>query len=122
MRQWLKRLSEKWAGWISDPQLERSLRSHLSGRGFYGDSAKFITFRLVAIQRPGWLQVYSFVVRARIAKDSVDDAEYAQLFGLVRQDERYKKCDIQLFQNMQERHSLYQEWSTDLIRLRRPNL
>lgn len=122
MLAWFKGISQKWSGWISDSDLERSLRAHISGRGFYGDSAQFVTFRLVAIQRPGWLQVFSFSVDARVANEFSDSTERVRLFGLVKQDERYKKCDIELFPNTSERHAAYLDWTDDLIRLRKPNL
>jgi hypothetical protein len=119
---WLKTQQEKWAGWISDSELERSLRAHLSGQGFYGDTAKFRTFRLVAIQRPGWLQVYSFSVEAKVADEQVTAGTWVMLFGLVRRDERYRRCDIRVFREGARRHGLYDEWTAELIRLRRPNL
>ncbi len=127
MFQWLQKWKQQWSGWISDSDLERSLRAHLTGRGYYGDTAKFLTFRLVAIQRPGWLQVFSYSVEARVANStnaSTDSAEreVVKLFGLVRQDERYRRCDIEIFRNAAERHALYNRWTEELIRLRSPTL
>ena len=75
---WFSKLSQRWAGWISDSDLERSLRAHLSRRGYYGDTAKFISFRLVAIERPGWLQVYSFSVDAAKADPTNSTREIDQ--------------------------------------------
>jgi len=127
MFQWLAKWKEQWSGWISDSDLERSLRAHLCGRGYYGDSAKFLAFRLVAIQRPGWLQVFSYCVEARVATGEHSavppaEREVVKLFGLVRQDERYRRCDIEIFRNASERYALYNRWTEDLIRLRSPNL
>ncbi len=122
MFEWFRKWKESWEGWISDSDLERTLRSKLTQQGFYGESAKFRSFHLVAIQRPGWLQVFSFTVDARVAKDDERDREIVKLFGLVRQDERYRRCDIELFRNAADRMSLYQRWTENLSRLRTPRL
>ncbi len=119
---WIKKLNERWDGWISDSDLERALRAHLTGKGYYGDTARFRNFRLVGIQRPGWLQVFCFSVHARVAKSDPDHPDSAQLFGIVRQDERYRRCEIEIFRNAVERNFMYHLWTEDLIRLRRPSL
>lgn len=120
MWSWLTKLQERWSGWVSDRDMERSMRQRLTTLGFYGDSAAFKSLRLVAIQRPGWLQVYSFSVDAR-HRASVDP-QPVRLFGLVRQDERYNRCDVEVFSEATGRQQLYQQWTTDLIRLRQPTL
>lgn len=113
----LKQLTEKWANWLGDRDMELSLRRHLSENGFLGHAARFSQLRLVAVQRPGWLQVYTFIVEAHSQINDTDPQQ--KLFGIVRQDERYERCEIRLFSIQSERAKLLDEWSQDLIRLRR---
>jgi hypothetical protein len=121
LKDWVKHLQKRWSGWISDRDMERVMRSRLSGLGYYGDTAEFVSVRLVAIQRPGWLQVFSFTVDARRANVG-GEREMVRLFGLVRQDERYHRCEVEVFTNTIQRNFLYQHWTEDLIRLRQPTL
>jgi hypothetical protein len=109
-----------WASWIGDSDLECSLREHLVQVGYFGHSAKFHNLKLVAVQRPGWLQVFSFTVWARETHEQ--GRQNVQLFGVVRQDERYNRTDIELFEQATDRNALFEQWSEDLIRLRRPQL
>ncbi len=114
----VQQMIEGWANWIGDSDLECSLREHLVQVGYFGHSAKFQDLRLVAVQRPGWLQVFSFTVWARETQEQ--GQQHVQLFGLVRQDERYNRVDIELFEQPNDRNTRFEQWSEDLIRLRRP--
>ena len=124
----IKRLSEKYRSWVGDSELERTIRKHLIGRGFYGDTAQFKSCRLVAVQRPGWLQIFSFSVEAKPAIDDEDDSAVPNnagkklLFGLAKQDARYNRCEIQVFEEPNPRNILFEQWSEDLIRLRNPQM
>jgi hypothetical protein len=119
MWHWFRRWQAQWEGWISDSDLERAMRAKLTAAGYYGDTAKFRTFRLVAVKRPGWEQVFSFSVDARIAKQDERDREIVKLFGLVRQDERYHRCDIEVFRDALQRNKLYATWAENMSQLRR---
>lgn len=133
----IKRVSAKYQGWVGDSELERAVRRYLVGQGYYGDTARFESFRLVAVQRPGWLQVFSFAVDAKqaVPEDEEVDVDAAdtleadnnaairrKLFGIVRQDVRYNRCDIQVFDEAASRNALFDEWSEELIRLRKPKM
>ncbi len=69
--------------------MEIAIRRHLTESGFFGPTAKLQNVRLVAVQRPGWLQVYRFEALARVRPDDVSndgpdaDPEYLHLLGLV---------------------------------------
>lgn len=120
---WLKQLREKWDNWCGDREMENSIRSHLSQNGYFGSSAKFQAVRLVAVQRPGWLQIYRFEVTARINLEVADDeteppAEYKQLFGLLREDVRHDQTHVRVFEIESERTELFDRWSDGLICLR----
>ena len=118
IKSWLQGLQKRWSGWVSDRDMERTMRARLTGLGYYGDTATFASVKLVAIQRPGWVQVYSFSAEAR--RRNVDERQVVQLFGLVKQDERCHRCEVEAFEDAWRRNALYQLWTEDLIRLRRP--
>lgn len=115
-----QRISERWAGWIGDRDLELALRKHLNGEGFYGDSARFKNLRLAAVQRPGWLQVFVFTVSVKARSE--DSGDSCELFGIVRQDERYNRVEIHTFSLRHARNQLFRDWSRELVRVRNPDL
>ncbi len=116
LRKWSAALIESWAGWVGDRDLEVALRGHLDGQGFWGDSARFRHIRLVAVQRPGWLMVFAFNVEAK----SRVTGQQQSMFGLVRQDERYNRVEIEVFPDRGARTQRFLEWSQNLIRVRNP--
>ena len=95
---------------IRNSTTEREIRDWLTGNGYYGRSARFQEVELHAIQRPGWLQIFRFSVTARN-----EDDEWHDLFGLLRDDERYRRLDVEIFPNESQRNELLQEWSKGLI-------
>lgn len=82
--------------------------------------------RLIAVKRPGWLQIFRFEATARVrppeddgAEDTANpEAEYRDLFGLIREDARSDQQSIRVFENDVERRELFSRWSEDLICLR----
>lgn len=103
--------------------MEISIRKHLTENGYFGGSAKLRGVRLVAVQRPGWQQVFRFDVTARVARPVAENApdlpaEYHDLFGLVRDDIRHGTSVVRVFSSEDERRSLFTRWSEDMIRLR----
>jgi len=120
----IKHLRECWENWCGDHEMELTIRQHLTENGFYGGTAKLRNVRLVAVQRPGWLQVFRFdaTVRVRPAEEEegvADPApEYREVFGLVRDDIRHKINSVQFFEEERERRELFARWSEGLICLR----
>lgn len=119
----LRRIRQRWDDWCGDHEMEVAIRRHLTGNGYHGGTAKFRAVRLVAVQRPGWLQVYRFEVTARVAQMAENDGpepapEYHDLFGLVRDDIRHKINVVRVFESEAERRSLFARWSDGLICLR----
>ena len=110
----LKRAADRWANWLGDRDLDLTIRKQLTEEGYLGDSARLRQCRLVAVERPGWLQILVFSAEAR----AVDDNNHHLLHGLVRQDERYNRLEIRLFQRVLERNELFSEWSEDLVKVR----
>jgi hypothetical protein len=116
MLKFLKRLTEKWNGWVGDRDMENAMRGALTRKGLRGKAAQFSRVRLVAVQRPGWLQVYTFDA-AWEEKDEVT-GHAIRVFGLVRQDERYNKTEVQFFDTTSARSVLLNQWADGLSRLR----
>ena len=121
---WLTHIREKWDDWCGDHDMEIAIRKHLSDYGYYGGTAKLKRVRLVAIQRPGWLQIFRFEAIARVVpseeeqENKPDTAEYHTLFGLVKDDIRHKISVVRVFEEESERGELFERWSEELIRLR----
>ena len=110
---WIKRVSEKWSGWVGDRDLEVAIRGFLNGRGYLGATTQFKEFRLVQIERPGWKQKFRFVIIATIAEPEFDDDDVTELpssstakrkcrlVGHVEQDERYRQCKIEISERIE---------------------
>lgn len=124
MKGWIKHLRQRWNDWCGDRELEVAIRRHLTDAGYFGATAKLKNVRLVAVQRPGWLQVYRFEATARVRPaDVVEDrpdpqAVYRELLGLVKDDIRYNIHTVRTFLSEAERRELFADWSEDLICLR----
>ncbi|MFG0262969.1 MAG: hypothetical protein ACF788_11310 [Novipirellula sp. JB048] len=127
MRAWLRHLRERWNDWCGDRDMELAIRKHLSQNGYYGQTAKLKNVRLVAAERPGWLQVFRFEATARRVppEASPTDREpvyrepvYRELYGLVKDDLRHNLNVVRVFDHEQERRSLFVRWSEGLICLR----
>ena len=99
---------------IRNGTAERDIRDWLARNGYYGRSARFEEVELHAIQRPGWLQVFRFSVTAKTTDDQWQD-----LFGVLRDDERYSRLDIEVFQAERDRNEVLADWSAGLIVRRR---
>ena len=124
MIQWIKHLRRRWNDWCGDRDMELTIRRHLTSNGYFGTTAKLRNVRLVAVQRPGWLQIFRFEATVRVAPQGENEegpdpqAEYRELYGLVRDDIRHKINDVRVFESSQERCSLFARWSDGLICLR----
>jgi hypothetical protein len=81
----LQRLNEREP---LDPELQR----YLTERGYYGRTAKCLNWKLVGVERPGWVQVFEFHVRAKRTS-----GQWEEKFGICRTDERDDTYQIELF-------------------------
>lgn len=119
----IKHLKERWDNWSGDRDMELAIRKHLNQEGYFGGTAKIQHLKLVAVQRPGWLQVFRFEAVARLRAETDDDspdaeAQYHTLYGLVRDDFRHNISDIRVFASENDRRNLFARWSDGLICLR----
>ena len=103
---------------IGNKILEHDLRTWLDSAGHYGKSAELEELELAAVQRPGWVQVFRFRVRAK----NKTTGEWETLRGLARDDERVKrKADrtaYRLTGTDAEHDAAFAEWSEGCITLR----
>lgn len=99
---------------IGNRVTEKDIRDWLIAKGFDGKTALIKDLELFAIQRPGWLQVFSFEVLARQPadqqggqSDELEDNPRKRWFGIVRDDERNRtqseRTQIQIFDSLNER-------------------
>jgi hypothetical protein len=120
----VKHLHKRWENWCGDHEMELMIRRHLTDNGFFGGTAQLRNVRLVAVKRPGWLQVFRFdaTVRVRPAEGACvgvePAAEYREVFGLVKDDIRHQGNSVRFFEEEQERRELFTLWSEGLICLR----
>ncbi len=124
MLEWIRHLRQRWDDWCGDREMELSIRKQLTINGYYGGTARLRNVRLVAVQRPGWLQVFRFEATVRVIHKTVEDdipdpqAEYQEVYGLVRDDIRHKINVVRVFESDEDRYLLFHQWSDGLICLR----
>lgn len=97
---------------IGNRVTEKDIRNFLDRNGYFGRSAQFEELELHAIERPGWLQVFRFKVKAK----SSSDGALVLLFGAVRDDERFKLNEIRIFENINLRDRTLFQWSEGLMK------
>lgn len=90
--------------------IEADLRDYLTESGYYGRSAKFARLKLVAVERPGWLQVYDFHVRVKSV-----EGEWKKYFGLCRTDERHDIFEVQMFDTVAEQQQTFRSEAQGMI-------
>ena len=92
----------------------------LARQGYFGSGAILSNFKLSAIQRPGWVQIYKFDVSAKRQEDNSDDPnaktspDFQSLFGLVKDDGR-EKSQVEFFSDPIERQKRFSDWSHGMI-------
>ena len=95
---------------IRNRSAEKDIRDWLSSQGMCGRTADSYEVELHAIQRPGWLQIFQFEVKALTS-----NKESLHLFGAMRSDERYGKPAIIASVSIEERDDQLNDWSRNLI-------
>jgi hypothetical protein len=95
---------------IGNKVTEKDIRDYLTANGYYGRSAVVRDLKLTAVQRPGWIQVFQFEVRAK----SVEDG-WHELFGTCRDDESAEEFNVFLSPNQSERDEQASAWSEGLL-------
>jgi hypothetical protein len=126
-------LINSWKNWTGDRELDIAIRRHLSDQGYQGVKADLKQVKLIAVKRPGWVQIYRFeAVAHRQIIATLEDGEPLEpntlisapapsnsqlLYGLARDDGRFG-CEVQTFIHPARRIELFKQWSEGLIILR----
>ncbi len=102
---WLK----QWNDWSGDREMDLAIRAKLRSDGYAVGRSKVVNFRLVAIERPGWVSIYEFNVE-------VVDSEgcSTQLYGVARDDAR-RTTTVKLYQRIGPRREQRDCWSEGMI-------
>lgn len=94
---------------ITNRVTEKDLRDYLTDVGYFGRSAKIHELELVAIQRPGWVQVFRVHLDAKH-----QDTGWAEFWAAIRDDER-ERFEVVLFDTEETRDVQIDEWSEGLV-------
>lgn len=125
---WLTQLSDRWRNWSGDHEMELAIRRHLSDSGFRGAAAELRAVKLIAIQRPGWVQIYRFeavaIRQPTNSESESQDENWARspsqsvlLYGLVRDDGR-THSEVETFIHPGRRIERFHQWAEGMITLR----
>ena len=88
---------------------EMDVKEYLSKVGYCSRSARFDYLELVAIERPGWVQLFTFCVWARTSSGPMQ-----RLYGVVRDDERIG-IQVHVGETAEEQARVAADWSAGLI-------
>lgn len=104
-------LIKRLADWTGDRHLDQAIRRELLAMQLATHAAKTKRVRLVAIERPGWVQVRRFQV------DTFDaDKQPVSLLGLARDDGRKSRIEVLLTRDIDAFNHQLDVWSEGLIR------
>ena len=102
---------------IGNRVTEKDVRDHLNRCGYHGNTATILQLELVAIERPGWRQVFSFH-----ADVTPVQGDRLRLYGVVVDDQR-RSTTVHVTPDPHERQGLLEEASQGLItRNRQPQV
>ncbi len=100
----------RWSDWSGDSSLDRAIQAELRRQGYVVHAAQTRQVRLVAVQRPGWVQVRRFQV------ETLDNNRQAvTLWGLSRDDGRKERMDVLLTTDAARVRRQLAEWSEGMI-------
>ena len=104
-RRWLT----SWRNWTGDHGLDTAIRAQMEAQGYGDRQACIRNCRLVAIERPGWVQVFQFEVSW-----PADDSSPDKLYGVARDDGR-SSTTVKLYSERRQRNEQRDLWSLGLI-------
>ncbi|QDU90029.1 hypothetical protein Pla175_34280 [Pirellulimonas nuda] len=101
----LRRLSD----WVGDRHLDTAIRDALRRDGYGVHMAAIRDVRLSAVERPGWVQVYTFWV------ETTDAARQPiEVFGVSLNDGRQIGTEVFLSPDPMARDAQFAQWSTGM--------
>lgn len=108
---WIQASAQSWADWVGDRHLDVAITKELRKQGYAVHASQTRNVRLVAIQRPGWIQVRRFSVETLDAHK-----QPITLQGLARDDGRKERIDVLLSTSHTEIAKQLNVWGEGLIR------
>lgn len=108
----LRELLERWRHWLGDRELEQAIRDELVRSGYPRQASQIVDARMVAIERPGWVQVWRFRV------ETTRDKQPVTLHGAARDDGRHGTA-VFLSRDPQPAAKQVAAWSVGFV-VRRP--
>lgn len=121
MKALFAKLKTSWQNWTGDRELELAIRKALKREGYGVHAAKIQQVHLAAIERPGWVQVYRFLVDTthQLSDHQPDrQGEAVHLFGVAFNDGRKESTDVFLTTNASEQTVLLDRLSEGMLRRR----
>lgn len=112
----LKRLLKSWTDWTGDKGLTDAIHAELRRQGFAVHASRTRRVHLAAVERPGWVQVYTFAVETRTNEEDRESRREVLLHGASRDDGRKAKTEILLTEDEGEWRQQVETWSEGLIR------
>ena len=106
---------------IGNKVTEKDIRDWLNQNGFNGQVAKITDLKLFAIARPGWKQLFSFELTAKLNSqdEEFEDIHGQHFWGAVLDDERIKnqnqKTQIWLFDSSEAQQTKLAESSVGMV-------
>ncbi len=88
--------------------MELAIRGELRKQG-YNPGRKIVDFKLVAIERPGWVCIYEFTVATRASSDQA-----STLFGVAHDDGRSGTI-VRFYEDSTPRDEQRATWSEGMI-------
>lgn len=95
---------------------EKDLRDWFTQQGWDGKSGRFEELKLIAIERPGWVQVFQFC-----GTIFDENNQKHNLCGYCRDDERSQKFDVVYGESFTDLHTNFAEWTSGLVTKSRCN-
>lgn len=111
-------LLKRWSDWTGDKHLERAIHSELRRGGYAVHASRIFDVRLVAIERPGWVQVTRFAVETTAPAGDGDQRRPVVLLGIARDDARSGPIRVLVTEDEAVWRDRLREWSDGLITTR----
>lgn len=96
-------------GKLKNGVMQTQIKKYLKTQGYRSGKFQISEVELVAIQRPGWKQIFRFVVTSQD-----DEGNPMRAVGIANDDERFG-CEYVLTKSVLEYHTLLEKWGEGMI-------
>lgn len=112
----LSQFLKLWNDWTGDKSMTDAIRAHLRRSGYAAHGAKTRDVHLAAIERPGWVQVWTFSVETHLVEGTPAQRQPILLFGVARNDGRKTGTKIVLSEDEPSRRQQLEIWTEGMLR------